>query len=60
MAYIKTKLQGELAVPGSGTTGSSVADFPGTGVSIISVTSSETYCLEVPRAGVRKTLVLNM
>lgn len=60
MAYYKTRMQGELANVGSGTTGSGVADFPNTGVSIVTVTSSETYCLAPPIAGQRKTIVLNM
>jgi hypothetical protein len=60
MAYSRTKLNGEVFVPGSGTTGSGVADFPGAGISVVSVTSSETYCLETPQAGRRKTIVLNM
>ena len=60
MAYSRTKLNGEVLVPGSGTTASAVADFPGAGISIVSVTSSETYCLETPQAGRRKTIVLNM
>jgi hypothetical protein len=60
MAYYKSRLNGEVAVVGSGTTGSGVADFPNHGVSIVTVTSSETYCLEPPVAGRRKTIILHM
>jgi hypothetical protein len=60
MAYTRTKYAGEKFVAGSGTTGSGVADFPSQGVSIVTVTTSETYCLEPPVAGRRKTIILNM
>lgn len=60
MAYTRSKMYGEKAVLGSGTTGSGVADFPGYGISVITVTSSETYCLETPVAGREKTIILNM
>jgi hypothetical protein len=60
MAYTKTKYVGDKFVAGSGTTASAVADFPGQGISIVTVTSSDTYCLETPVAGRRKTIILNM
>jgi hypothetical protein len=60
MAYSRTKLNGEVFVPASGTTASAVRDFPGTGISVVTVTSSETYALETPQTGRRKTIILNM
>jgi hypothetical protein len=60
MPYTKTRLSGEKFVPGTGTTASAVADFPGTGISVVTVTSSETFCLEPPVTGRRKTIILNM
>lgn len=60
MPYTKTNYSGDKFTAGSGTTGSAVADFPNQGVSIVTVTSSETYCLEAPVAGRRKTIILNM
>jgi hypothetical protein len=60
MAFSGTKLGGEGFVVGSGTTGSGVRDFPGHGISVVSVTSSETFALETPQTGRRKTIILNM
>jgi hypothetical protein len=60
MPYSKTRLSGEKFVAATGTTGSGAQDFPGTGVSVVTVTSSETFSLEPPVTGRRKTIILNM
>lgn len=60
MAYSRSRQYAEKHVLGSGTTASAVADFPGYGISVVTVTSSETYCLEPPQAGREKTIILNM
>jgi hypothetical protein len=60
MAYTRSKTHGEVFHGASGTSASAVRDFPGAGISVVTVTSSETYALETPQAGRRKTVILNM
>lgn len=60
MAYTRSKLYGEKFQVATGTTASAVKDFPGSGISVITVTSSETFCLETPQTGREKTIILNM
>jgi hypothetical protein len=60
MAYTRSKLSGEVFHGASGTSASAVRDFPGGGISVVTVTSSETYALEAPQTGRRKTIILNM
>lgn len=60
MAYYLSKRSNEVFQVGTGTTGSAAANFPNTGISVVTVTSSETYALAAPSPGVRKTIILNM
>ena len=58
MAYTKTDRSAALARP-LGTTGGAVADISRDGVTYITGTTVETYTLEAPVAGCRKTIVFN-
>ena len=59
MAYSRAKQYGEKLNIATGTSASAVKDFPGSGISVITVTSNETYCLEIPQTGREKTIILN-
>ena len=60
MAYSRAKLYGEAFQPATGPSASAVKDFPGTGISVLTVTSTETFCLEAPITGREKTIILTM